>query len=414
MFGRLLDWSRRHPGVVDAFWLVPFVVVSVTNAWFVATLAGSGARSVPWPGVVTGPWAIPVFGLVALVPLLWLRRRPVGVFAVVSLGGFLQWLAGVEPLAFNVSVLVAMYAVAARCLLRWAVAAGLVAELGLALSFGQIVTNPDFVSWASLSVFVVAIWIAGIYANTRRRYLRSLEERAVRAEHERDQQVRLAAAAERTRIARELHDVVAHNVSVIIVQADGAGYAIDSDPEQAREAMRAISDTGRQALAEMRRMVGVLRTDGVTGEGQGGQGRVEEYAPQPSLSQMDDLVAQVRASGLPVEVRVAGQAPPLPEGEQLTVYRIVQEALTNTLKHGGPGSSAVVEMEYGSRELLVRVTDDGRGAAAPRSVDGHGLLGMRERAAMFGGSVEAGPYAGGGFRVTARLPFGETGRSRAA
>ncbi|MFD0886934.1 sensor histidine kinase, partial [Streptosporangium algeriense] len=259
MFGRLLDWSRRHPGAVDALWLVPFAVVSVTNGWYIASLADSGTRSVPWPGVVTGPWAILVFGLMVSVPLLWLRRCPIGVFAAVSLGSFLQWLAGVAPLAFNMSVLIAMYAVAARRLLRWAVAAGLVAELGLALSFGQIVTYPDFVSWASSSVFVVAIWIAGIYANTRRRYLLSLEERAVRAEYERDQQVRLAAAAERTRIARELHDVVAHNVSVIIVQADGAGYAIDSDPEQAREAMRAISDTGRQALAEMRRMVGVLR-----------------------------------------------------------------------------------------------------------------------------------------------------------
>ncbi|MFI7532874.1 sensor histidine kinase [Streptosporangium sp. NPDC049376] len=419
MFGRLLDWSRRHPGAVDALWLVPFAAISVANGWFVASLTGSGARSVPWPGVVTGPWAILVFGLMVSVPLLWLRRHPLGVFAAVSLGSFLQWLAGVDPLAFNVSVLIAMYAVAARRLLRWAVAAGLVAELGLALSFGRLVTYPDFVSWASLSVFVVAIWIAGIYANTRRRYLLSLEERAVRAEHERDQQVRLAAAAERTRIARELHDVVAHNVSVIIVQADGAGYAIDNDPEQAREAMRAISYTGRQALAEMRRMVGVLRTDGVSGagsaeKGSAGQGRAEEYAPQPSLSQLDDLVAQVCASGVPVELRVTGPAQGLPEGEQLTVYRIVQEALTNTLKHGGPGSSAVVEMEYGPRELLVRVTDDGRGAAAPRSVDGHGLVGMRERAAMFGGSVEAGPRPGGGFRVTARLPIGEMGRSRAA
>ncbi|MEV8632894.1 sensor histidine kinase [Streptosporangium sp. NPDC051023] len=404
MFGRLLDWSRRHPGVVDACWLTPFLALSVAHAWFVTTRVDAGIRTVPWSGVSVGPWAILGFGLVTVVPLLWMRKRPLTVFAVISLGSFCQWLLGIGPLTFNVAVLIAMYSVASRCLLRWAIAAGLVAELGLALSFGQIVIDPDFITWASLSVFVIAIWIAGIYANTRRRYLESLEERAERAEHERDQQVRLAAAAERTRIARELHDVVAHNVSVIIVQADGAGYAIDSDPEMAREAMRAISDTGRQALAEMRRMVGVLRTEGVP----------EEYAPQPSLSQMDDLVAQVRASGLPVDFRVTGPPRNLPEGEQLTIYRIVQEALTNTLKHGGPDSRATVEMEYGARELLLRVTDDGRGAAAPMSPDGHGLVGMRERAAIFGGTVEARPHPGGGFQVTARLPISETRESRAA
>ncbi len=404
MFGRLHAWSRRHPVIVDSLWLTPFVLFSTMNAWFVGTGKNTQITTTPWAGVNVQFWGVLALGLVMVVPLLWLRRRPVTVFAIVSLVSFCQWLLGVQPLVFNGAVLIAMYCVASRCLLRWAIAAGLVAELGLALSFGQIITRPDFIAWASTSVFVIAIWITGIYANTRRRYLESLEERAERAEHERDQQARLAAAAERARIARELHDVVAHNVSVIIVQADGAGYAIDSDPEQAREAMRAISNTGRQALAEMRRMVGVLRTDGVPGE----------YAPQPSLSQLDDLVAQVRSSGLPVDFQVTGPRQDLPEGEQLTVYRIVQEALTNTLKHGGPDSRATVEMEYGARELLLRVTDDGRGAAAPRSPDGHGLVGMRERTAMFGGTIEAGPRLGGGFQVTARLPIGEVGESRAA
>ncbi|MET8383973.1 sensor histidine kinase [Streptosporangium canum] len=398
MFGRLRARSRRHPGVVDALWLAPFMLASL------GTLAMIAFGPDSYKGGL-GFWVYPVMGLVLVAPLFWRRSRPLTVFAIVSVASFGQWLAGVDPLPFNVAVLIAMYAVASLRSLRWAVAAGLVAELGLALSFGRMTTDPDPTSFASASVFVVAIWIAGIYANTRRRYLESLEERAERAEHERDQQARLAAAAERARIARELHDVVAHNVSVIIVQADGAGYAIDSDPEQARMAMQAIAATGRQALAEMRRMVGVLRTDGVA---------VEEYAPQPSLSQLDELVAQVRSSGLPVDLRVVGVPQELPEGEQLTVYRIVQEALTNTLKHGGPGASATVEMEYGVRELLLRVTDDGRGAAAPGRPGGHGLVGMRERAAMFGGSIEARPRLGGGFQVTARLPIGETGRSRAA
>ncbi|WP_433253305.1 sensor histidine kinase [Streptosporangium sp. CA-135522] len=407
MFGRLHAWSRRHPALVDVLWLAPFVLACLgTLVMFAADPAAYQSGLSFW--VYLG------LGVVLVVPLLWRRSRPLTVFTIVSVASFGQWLFGVEPTPFNVAVLIAMYTVASLCSLPWAVAAGLVAELGLALSFGQITTNPDPGTLASASVFVVAIWISGIYANTRRRYLEGLEERAERAERERDQQARLAAAAERTRIARELHDVVAHNVSVIIVQADGAGYALDSDPEQARKALQAISTTGRQALAEMRRMVGVLRAaEGAVGEAAAGE-VAEEYAPQPSLSQLDGLVTQVRSSGLPVDFRVTGAPQELPEGEQLTVYRIVQEALTNTLKHGGPNTRAVVEMEYGVRELLLRVTDDGRGAAALGRPGGHGLVGMRERVAMFGGSVEARPRPGGGFQVIARLPIGETGRSRAA
>ncbi|MBG0812962.1 sensor histidine kinase [Planomonospora sp. ID82291] len=403
MFGRLHAWSERHPRVADALWLAPFLLFCASNF----------AALVTDPAFIPGGPPLVVHGVLAgvlVVPLFWRRRWPVGVFAVVALASFVQWTAGVEPLPVNLAVLIAMYAVASYRPLRWAVAAGLVAELGLALSYGRITERPDPKTWASTSVFVVAVWIAGIYANTRRRYLESLEERAERAERERDQRARLAAAAERARIARELHDVVAHNVSVMIVQADGAGYAIDGDPEQARQAVQAISATGRRALAEMRRMVGVLRADtgAEDGEDRG------DYTPQPGLSQLDELVEQVRSSGLPVEVRVSGAVRELPEGGQLTVYRIVQEALTNTLKHGGPVSGAEVAMEYGVRELVVRVADDGRGVVAPERPGGHGLVGMRERVAMFGGSVEAGPRPGGGFQVVVRLPFGEVGGSRAA
>ena len=187
------------------------------------------------------------------------------------------------------------------CPLRWAVAAGLVAELG-SCSFGQITAILILRSFASGSVFVVAVWMTGIYANTRRRYLESLEERAERAEHERDQQARMAAAAERARIARELHDVVAHNVSVIIVQADGAGYAIDTDPEQARAAVRTISATGRRGAGR----------DAQAGRACCGRRRPEEYAPQPGLAQLDELVAQVCSSGLPVGLRVTGPAGAVP------------------------------------------------------------------------------------------------------
>jgi signal transduction histidine kinase len=185
--------------------------------------------------------------------------------------------------------------------------------------------------------------------------------------------------------------VVAHNVSVMVVQADGAGYAIDSDPEQARAAVRTISKTGREALAEMRRLVGVLRQD------ESGT----DYTPQPSLAQLEELV---RGAGVPARLRVSGTPAELTEGEQLAVYRIVQEALTNALKHGGPGVRVRVELSYGPAELAVQVTDDGRGAAAPLATGGHGLVGMRERVMMYGGSLTAGPRPGGGFEVLARLP----------
>jgi signal transduction histidine kinase len=357
--------------------------------------AGNFAGAGHLPGTVSlGIPGYLALSTVLLVPLIWRRSRPVHMFAVVALISFVQWLALIEPLPANLAVLVAMYGVASHCRLRWAIVAGAVVELGVGLvlaRWGEL----SLLNMASRSLFAVVIWMSGIYANTRRRYLESLEERAERAEHERDQQARIATAAERARIARELHDVVAHNVSVMIVQADGAGYIINSDPQQARLAVQTISSTGRQALAEMRRLVGVLRQD---------DGHEEDYAPQPGVGELDELVAHIRRSGLPVEFTVTGTYRDLPEGEQLVIYRIVQEALTNALKHGGPNARARVEMEYGPREVTLRVTDDGRGAAAPRSIDGHGLIGMRERVAMYDGSVHASPCPGGGFQVAVRLP----------
>jgi signal transduction histidine kinase len=341
-------------------------------------------------GQYVGVTGYVILSILLLAPLFW-RDRPIAAFAAVSLISFGQWLVEVQPLPANLAVLVALWAVAYRCSFRWSVAAGLVAELGVFLALVNWKT-PTLGMFFSCSIFVVTVWLTGLYASTRRRYLEGLEERAERAERERDQQARMAAAAERARIARELHDVVAHNVSVMVVQADGAGFALDSDPEEARQAVRNISKTGRAALAEMRRLVGVLRDEaGHT-----------DYTPQPGLDQLEELV---RGSAVPARLRVAGAPAELPEGQQLAIYRIVQEALTNALKHGGPGVHALVEIEYSGPELVVRVTDDGRGVAAPRSPDGHGLIGMRERVGMYGGAVWAGPRPGGGFQVLARLPM---------
>ncbi|MFC6082280.1 sensor histidine kinase [Sphaerisporangium aureirubrum] len=385
MFGRVRAWGSRHRRLVDFLAIVPLAFLTLSTA---PAFVRTGA-----PGMPLNLFGYLLLSGALLVPLMWRRTQPVRAFAVIALICFLQWCAGMEPIPADLAVIVAMYSVASLCVLRWAVAAGAVVELGLVLAMSRW-GGLQWLPLASTSFFVLTPWTAGIYANTRRRYLESLEERAERAERERDQQALIATAAERARIARELHDVVAHNVSVMIVQADGAGYAIGTDPEQARQALGTISRTGRQALAEMRRLVGMLRQDG----------QVEDYAPQPGVAQLDDLMAQVRRSGMAVEFCVGGTPIDLPEGEQLVIYRVVQEALTNTLKHGGPGASARVDMSYVGREVLLQVTDDGRGAAAPRSIGGHGLIGMRERVAMYDGSVRATPVPGGGFQVTVRLP----------
>ncbi|WP_456237991.1 sensor histidine kinase [Nonomuraea montanisoli] len=390
VFGRVHAWSKRHAKVMDALRGAPLALLALVTVR--ANVTGTGA-SLHLAQYV-------VLSALLIVPLLWQRRRPLETFAAVSLVSFGQWALGFDPVPANLSVLLALWSVAYGCAFRWALAAGLIAELGVYLVLVHWHTV-SFSMFFSGSIFVVTTWLTGLYANTRRRFLEGLEERAERAERERDQQARLAATAERARIARELHDVVAHNVSVMVVQADGAGYMIDRDPEQVRQAVRNISRTGRDALAEMRRLVGVLRADpedgGADGDGAGGT----DYTPQPRLAQLEELV---RGAGVPARLRVTGPPCDLPEGQQLAVYRIIQEALTNALKHGGPGVRALVELTYGRAELVVRVTDDGRGAAAPRSHDGHGLVGMRERVGMYGGAVSAEPRPGGGFEVLARLP----------
>jgi len=243
-------------------------------------------------------------------------------------------------------------------------------------------------------------WVLGDSMRYRRAYYASLEDRAARLEAERDAQAQVAAAAERARIARELHDVIAHNVSVMVVQADGASYAMDNDPARAREALAAISATGRQALAEMRRLLGVLRREG--------GGANSERAPQPGIGELGELLDQARGAGLPVSFTVEGDPQPLPGGVALAAYRIVQESLTNTRKHAGPVVSASVVLRYSPDTVVLTISDDGwgdLGGTALPGAPGHGLTGMRERVAMYGGSVTAGPRPGGGFEVEATLPL---------
>ncbi len=384
---------RRHPQVVDLLWTLPLLAYAL-----VFIPAPMGGESSP-----LGPF-YPVMLLGLLVPLVWRRKWPRGTFTVLALLSFFQWLAGMEPHVANVSVLIATYTIASRSTTWWAVAAAAVCMLGMSLA----VLDQRPLDWetagnalATTGVFIVAVVILGVYLRTRRAYLQSLEERALQAEQERDSQVRMAMAAERARIARELHDVIAHNVSVMVVQADGAAYTIGTDVDRARNALETISMTGRLALGEMRRLLGVLREGDDTGS----------YTPQPGVEQLGELVEQVRDAGLPLDFSIEGEPKELSQGLQLSVFRIVQEALTNTLKHAGPGAKARVRLHYTDDGLEIQVHDDGRGpSAAMDDGKGHGLAGMRERAALYGGTVRAEPGSGGGFEVDVRLPAGEAAR----
>jgi signal transduction histidine kinase len=385
MVARAWEWLRGRKPLVDAFFVLPVALLALPSL-----LAGSGQ-------IRTAPHVL--LTVLLTVPLVLRRTFPRTVFAFVALVSCVQCVLGAVPVPANIAVLMGLYTVAAGCAFRWGLAAALVGETGSVMVTYRYPSgaNDRRLTFVMMTVLVAGVYVLGLHMRTRRAYLRSVEERAERLERERDNEVKVAMAAERARIARELHDVVAHNVSVIVVQADGASYAIESDVGRARQALDTISSTGRLALAEMRRLLGVLRENDDAGA----------YAPQPGLAQLDDLVEQVRAAGIAVTFEAAGTPAAMSEGRQLTVYRIVQEALTNTLKHGGPHVSVSVRLDYTGDAVEIRVVDDGRGAAAPDDGRGHGLAGMRERVAVYGGTVHAGPRAGGGFEVAANLPVRE-------
>ncbi|MEU6662655.1 sensor histidine kinase [Streptomyces sp. NPDC046821] len=394
---RFYDFLRRHPTGVDAFWAV--VLLGVAGMGLVAGHMGDGFRE----------RLLDIPAVLALGLAVALRRRvPERMLILVALVGLYQLVADVRVQPADFAMLVVIYTVAAespRWASRFALAGGLVAAPLSQLRWPtdqSSVAGSILVTIFQMVPFALA-WVLGDSIRTRRAYWAQLEERAARLEKEREAQSKVAVAAERARIARELHDVVAHNVSVMVVQADGAAYVLDTAPEQAKKALETISGTGRQALAEMRRLLGVLRT----GEHQ----ESGEYVPQPDVEQLDELIEQVRVAGLPVDFKVEGTPRPLPSGVELTAYRIVQEALTNTRKHGGPEAGASVRLVYFDDGLGLLVEDDGKGAPHEMYEDGgadgrgHGLIGMRERVGMVGGTLDAGPRPGGGFRISALLPL---------
>ncbi|MFI6449534.1 histidine kinase [Kitasatospora sp. NPDC050543] len=402
---RLRRLDRDRPWVLDTA-----VVVAVFVLFCLPDLVhGGGPRDLrfkimhlPVPGMLA-------FQAALILPLWWRRRAPSAAFAVIAGVFVVQWTALVW-LRADVALLIALYSLALHGRLRhlpWACAV-MAGALGLvALRVSVVVTFGDalffLVSAATASVAL------GLALRIRRAHVAALRERAVRLEIERDQRTALAAAAERARVAREMHDIIGHNLSVIIGLADGGAYAAEVNPRRGKEALQLIAGTGREALGEMRRMLGVLREDH---EG-------PELRPQPGLADLDDLCERIRAAGPHVTYRTSGDLDSLDLGAQLTVYRIAQESLTNTLKHAGSRTRAELRITVDGPLVAVRVQDTGlpvggpavRGApvGAPTTgsrsagTDGHGLAGMRERAALYAGTVTAGPRPGGGWTVEALL-----------
>jgi signal transduction histidine kinase len=379
--GRALALQRRRPLVGD----VALVVVLLLPA--LAPRVGD---------LPTTPNAR-AFSAALVLPLLARRRWPIEVFAAIALIALGQWLLDVRAFG-DAALLVALYGVAVSQPTSIALAAAAVVEGGVVLALARWSAGIDVRAFVGLSGLATAATVLGMSTRNRRALVATLEERATRLEHERDQQGRLSAAFERARIAREMHDIVAHNVSVMIALADGAGYAVRDDPDRAELAMGNLARTGRQALTEMRRLLGVLRD-----EDDGG-----ERAPQPGLAELDALVAQVRSAGLSVGYEVSG-APVVapPPGLQLAVYRIVQEALTNTIKHAGAGATAQLSVRHTAATLEVDVIDRGGMPSHATAGTGAGLRGMRERAAVYDGEIEAGPRPGGGWRVALTVPVAE-------
>ncbi|WP_394252343.1 sensor histidine kinase [Arthrobacter pityocampae] len=396
---RLAHWVRTHPRTLDAC-LVPAILLG-----FVLPFAADGTEG----------YALVVVVSVALaLPLVWRRSRVLLSAGLVAGVSVLQLATGIEPVPAQFVILITLYTLAAHGP-RWAGLAGLglaaagtgiglvryASLLGVGPGASVLTTLPLFLIMLVLvESLVLLAWTLGDLSRARRLTYQALEDRARRLEVERQQERDLAAADERSHIAREMHDIVAHSLSVIITQADGARYASTQTPEVAVRTLGTIADTGRGSLREMRRLLGVLRGD-----------ESASTRPLPTLDDVDTLIRSVRRSGIGVACRRAGTPRgELPPGAELTAYRVVQEALTNVLRHAGAATTADVLLDHGPRGLSITVDDDGRGAGADPATAGagQGIRGMTERVRLYDGSVTAAPRTGGGYRVAAFIPYTRT------
>ncbi|WP_433235793.1 sensor histidine kinase [Streptosporangium sp. CA-135522] len=369
---RLLALFGERPLILDAL---------LAAVLFLATLG---------PGqVLQGRPELVVFQTALVLPLVWRRYAPSAVFGLIAAVAGVQWLVGVQ-LPADAALLVALYTLGAHSTWQRTLAAGVVLEGGVLLASARWAPEGRFLlSGVALTAMAVAAAAIGTSMRIRRAYVASLER-------DRDRRARLAVAEERARMARDMHDIVTHNLSVMVALADSALYVRHRPSDRAAAVMEQISGTGRQALADMRRCLGLLRPD-------------EPDAlrhPVPGIAQLAPLVDQMRTAGLPTRLELDGDPTPVPAAAQLTVYRLAQEALTNTLKHTSPGTRAEVRVRLSPEAVTVRVTDDGGVVRDPESAAGYGIAGMRERVAAHGGALQAGPLPGGGWQVSARLDLG--------
>jgi signal transduction histidine kinase len=373
------------------------VLALVFAVWAQVDLWG---QTPPGLRVAGGLGVLAVILVLLTLPLAVRRRAPavallVPVATLVVASALIHHSTGV-PVEVFIALLIAFYSVGAH---SGECASPLVGAFALAAIAAVDLARPGFFNgsgsprpgaWLAFSI----AWLVGRDMRRRREKVANLESRAERLEEEREQEAQLAVSDERARIARELHDIVAHGVSVIVAQARAGPHLVD-DPERVSGAFKAIESTGREALTELRRLLGILRSDD----------QQLAIGPQPGLASLRSLVEQVRVSGLPVELTIEGEPSRLPAGVDLAAYRIVQEALTNVVKHS-EATRVEVSIRYQRRELELAVTDNGRGGAAGSNGSGHGVIGMRERVALYGGSLEGGRHDdGGGYSVRARLPL---------
>jgi signal transduction histidine kinase len=379
------DWLAAAAVRTDAVFAVVVLLVAV------AAMHANGSLS-DGP-VLARSWLV-LFG--AAAPLVVRRRYPWVAAPAVAVAYLLATQLDVDEVAARLPVLVMIYTAAAMLELAEAaaiaalLAAAVVVALGDAQSDGT-----NYNQYLAQLLTLLVCFLVGRTVHTQRAYTRALEERARTAEAGREATAREAVFSERRRIARELHDVVAHHVSVMGVMAAGARRALVRDPAAAGEALGTIEQTGRTTLRELRRLLDVLRKDDETDAA---------LSPQPGVAGLEALVAQVREAGLPVELVVSGEPEQLDPGIDLTVFRIVQEGLTNALKHAGP-ATATVRVAFAKDRVELRVDDDGAGGVDGRPGAGHGLVGMRERVSLYGGTLSAGRGAGAGYSVVATIPI---------
>ncbi|WP_196466591.1 sensor histidine kinase [Planomonospora sp. ID91781] len=405
--------GRTSPHTVDA--VLAVALTAFTLIW------EANDRSGGW----RGPDAVSAaLTCAANLPVAVRRRAPLTVLLGCVAAAAVHHALGYRPSADNFSCLFALYTVVVQRPLPAVLAgAGLATALwwwaGVMAADGAVLLNAA--QGLAFSVATCTFGLGNRRLADRNRRLAELTEQLRQEQEDRE---RRAVTRERVRIARELHDIVAHHISVMSVQAGLGSYVVDSDPRTAREALTTIADTGREAMEELRRLLSLLRVDGGgSGDNDGGSGSSssgdnsgdgEKYASAPGVGRLGPLAERLRAAGVPVDMRITGEPRPLPPGLDLCAYRIVQECLTNVLKHAGP-ARAEVTLAYGADELTVRVADDGRPPARPGASRGHGLVGMAERVKLYRGTIGHGPRPDGGFEVVAAFPLAPaSGGSRSA